>query len=220
MVPERFEPSTGLGRAGNVLPYVVVAPECTATKEKENDRDKIRSSARRGQRAHQDVDTRCSRRREGAPATGPRGIHALHLQACRGDARRSCRHRRDGRIGDRHQGRDHSGGGGRGHWLRHDGGAHLADRVDLPDNWKHPFRDRAAVPHGRNVGRSKRDTGAWGDPPAEIVSAWATLAGRFKRYHRQAPRAGEDQQPRASGHAGHRKSLHRDRASTTRRGSG
>ena len=53
--------------------------------------------------------------------------------------------------------------------------------VDLPDNLE-AIRAaiEQAVPHGRNVGRSKRDTGSWGDPPAEIVSAWATLAGRFK----------------------------------------
>ena len=53
--------------------------------------------------------------------------------------------------------------------------------ADLPDNLE-AIRSaiERAVPHGRNVGRSRRDTGAWGDPPAEIVSAWATLAGRFK----------------------------------------
>ncbi len=53
--------------------------------------------------------------------------------------------------------------------------------VDLPDNLE-AIRSaiEQAVPHGRNVGRSKRDTGSWGDPPAEIVGAWATLADRFK----------------------------------------
>jgi tRNA-splicing ligase RtcB len=53
--------------------------------------------------------------------------------------------------------------------------------VDLPDNLE-AIRSaiEQAVPHGRTVGRNKRDKGAWGDPPAEIVTAWATLADRFK----------------------------------------
>jgi tRNA-splicing ligase RtcB len=45
-----------------------------------------------------------------------------------------------------------------------------------------------AVPHGRSVGRSKRDTGSWGDPPAPIVEAWATLAARFQRITDKYPR--------------------------------
>lgn len=51
---------------------------------------------------------------------------------------------------------------------------------DLPDSLE---RIRSAieraVPHGREVGRGKRDTGAWGDPPPAIVEAWATLTERF-----------------------------------------
>jgi tRNA-splicing ligase RtcB len=45
-----------------------------------------------------------------------------------------------------------------------------------------------AVPHGRVVGRSKRDNGSWGNPPAEIVEAWATLAARFQRITDKYPR--------------------------------
>ncbi|MCB9633876.1 MAG: RtcB family protein [Sandaracinus sp.] len=39
----------------------------------------------------------------------------------------------------------------------------------------------AAVPHGRTVSRStKRDRGAWGDPPAPVADAWASkLASEF-----------------------------------------
>src|ERR1700728_764007 len=33
-----------------------------------------------------------------------------------------------------------------------------------------------AVPHGREVGRGKRDVGSWGAAPPAIVEAWATLA--------------------------------------------
>jgi tRNA-splicing ligase RtcB len=53
--------------------------------------------------------------------------------------------------------------------------------MDLPENLE-AIRSaiEQAVPHGRTVGRNKRDKGAWGDPPLEIVAAWATLADRFK----------------------------------------
>jgi tRNA-splicing ligase RtcB len=45
-----------------------------------------------------------------------------------------------------------------------------------------------AVPHGRVVGRGKRDNGSWGNPPPEIVEAWATLAARFERITDKYPR--------------------------------
>src|SRR5687768_2027932 len=80
---------------------------------------------------------------------------------------------------------------------------------DLPDNLE-GIRSaiEQAVPHGRDVGRSKRDKGSWGDPPPEIVSAWATLAERFKRITDKYPRL-EDEQPRPSRHARHRQPFHR-----------
>ena len=60
---------------------------------------------------------------------------------------------------------------------------------DLPDNLE-GIRSaiEQAVPHGRSVGRGKRDQGSWGDPPAEIVAAWATLAERFARITAKHPR--------------------------------
>jgi tRNA-splicing ligase RtcB len=60
---------------------------------------------------------------------------------------------------------------------------------DLPDNLE-AIRSaiEQAVPHGRVVGRSKRDNGSWGDPPAPIVEAWATLAQRFERLCDKHPR--------------------------------
>src|SRR6201996_3698239 len=45
-----------------------------------------------------------------------------------------------------------------------------------------------AVPVGRSVGRGKRDTGSWGDPPPEVVAAWATLVDRFDRITARYPR--------------------------------
>jgi tRNA-splicing ligase RtcB len=60
---------------------------------------------------------------------------------------------------------------------------------DLPDNLegiRHAIEQ--AVPHGRDVGRGKRDKGSWGDPPAEIVAAWSTLAERFKRITDKYPK--------------------------------
>jgi tRNA-splicing ligase RtcB len=60
---------------------------------------------------------------------------------------------------------------------------------DLPDNLE-AIRSaiEQAVPHGRVVGRGKRDNGSWGDPPTPIVEAWATLAQRFERLCDKHPR--------------------------------
>jgi len=60
---------------------------------------------------------------------------------------------------------------------------------DLPDNLEGiRCAIEQAVPHGRDVGRGKRDKGSWGDPPAAIVEAWATLAARFQRITDKYPR--------------------------------
>ncbi|MCT2400419.1 RtcB family protein [Novosphingobium mangrovi (ex Huang et al. 2023)] len=60
---------------------------------------------------------------------------------------------------------------------------------DLPDSLE-GIRSaiEQAVPHGRSVGRGKRDHGSWGAPPAGIVEAWATLAVRFERLCDKHPR--------------------------------
>ena len=60
---------------------------------------------------------------------------------------------------------------------------------DLPDNLA-GIRSaiEAAVPHGRDVGRGKRDKGSWGDPPPAVVDAWAKLAERFGRIVARYPR--------------------------------
>lgn len=60
---------------------------------------------------------------------------------------------------------------------------------DLPDNLE-GIRSaiEQAVPHGRDVGRGKRDKGSWGDPPVAIVEAWATLAQRFERIVEKYPK--------------------------------
>ncbi|MGC3971142.1 MAG: RtcB family protein [Pirellulales bacterium] len=60
---------------------------------------------------------------------------------------------------------------------------------DLPDNLEGVRSAiEQAVPHGREVGRGKRDNGSWGSPPAAIVEAWATLAARFQRITDKYPR--------------------------------
>lgn len=53
--------------------------------------------------------------------------------------------------------------------------------ADLPDNL-HGLRSaiEQAVPHGRSSTRSKRDKGAWHEPPADVDAHWAQLATRFK----------------------------------------
>jgi len=61
--------------------------------------------------------------------------------------------------------------------------------ADLPDNLEGVRSAiEQAVPHGRNVGRGKRDKGSWGDPSPEISAAWGTLAERFKRITDKYPR--------------------------------
>lgn len=60
---------------------------------------------------------------------------------------------------------------------------------DLPDNLEGiRAAIEQAVPHGRSVNRGARDTGSWGDPPAAIVEAWATLAARFQLLTDKHPR--------------------------------
>jgi len=63
---------------------------------------------------------------------------------------------------------------------------HAADLPDTLEGIRSAIEQ--AVPHGRDVGRGKRDKGSWGDPPAEIVAAWATLAERFKRITQKYPK--------------------------------
>ncbi len=60
---------------------------------------------------------------------------------------------------------------------------------DLPDNLA-GIRSaiEAAVPHGRDMGRAKRDKGSWGDPPRAAVDAWASLATRFGQIVAKYPR--------------------------------
>src|SRR5688500_12278989 len=63
---------------------------------------------------------------------------------------------------------------------------HAADLPDSLEAIRHAIEQ--AVPHGRDVGRGKRDKGSWGDPPAEIVVAWASLAERFRRIVEKYPK--------------------------------
>jgi tRNA-splicing ligase RtcB len=60
---------------------------------------------------------------------------------------------------------------------------------DLPDNLE-AIRSaiEAAVPHGRSVGRGRRDTGSWGDPQEDIIDAWTPLSARFSRITDKYPR--------------------------------
>lgn len=61
--------------------------------------------------------------------------------------------------------------------------------ADLPDSLE-AIRAaiERAVPAGRKVGRGNRDTGCWGEPPAEIVAAWSTLAERFAAITAKYPK--------------------------------
>ncbi len=61
--------------------------------------------------------------------------------------------------------------------------------ADLPDNLG-PMRSaiEQAVPHGRSIGRGRRDKGAWGTPPAHVDSAWKDLVEPFARIVEKYPR--------------------------------
>ena len=60
---------------------------------------------------------------------------------------------------------------------------------DLPENLDAILHAiERAVPHGRKVGRGKRDTGSWGDPPEEITEAWAPLAENFAALTTKYPK--------------------------------
>ena len=60
--------------------------------------------------------------------------------------------------------------------------------ADLPDTLA-PLRTalEQAVPHGRRVGRGKRDTGSWAVPPEAATRAWADLAPDFDRITDRHP---------------------------------
>ncbi|WP_424361695.1 RtcB family protein [Methylocystis parvus] len=60
---------------------------------------------------------------------------------------------------------------------------------DLPDTLA-PLRAalEKAVPHGRTVGRDKRDKGAWGELPEATVEAWSALDEGFKRIVDKHPK--------------------------------
>lgn len=53
---------------------------------------------------------------------------------------------------------------------------------DLPDNLA-ALRSaiERAVPHGRTVGRGRRDKGSWDTPPQRTVEGWSTLSEDFRR---------------------------------------
>ncbi len=60
--------------------------------------------------------------------------------------------------------------------------------TDLPDNL---FAIRssieAAVPHGRSVGRGKRDVGSWGQAPDDVLAKWALLHDDFELLCERTP---------------------------------
>jgi tRNA-splicing ligase RtcB len=60
---------------------------------------------------------------------------------------------------------------------------------DLPDNLA-PLRAaiERAVPHGRSVGRGRRDEGSWENPPPEADAAWSLLVDDFKIITDKYPR--------------------------------
>jgi tRNA-splicing ligase RtcB len=66
------------------------------------------------------------------------------------------------------------------------------DSKDLPDSLL-PLRTaiEKAVPHGRTVGRGRRDVGSWGSPPESALAAWKALAPGFDRIAAKQPKVKE-----------------------------
>ena len=60
---------------------------------------------------------------------------------------------------------------------------------DLPDSLA-PIRSaiEKAVPHGRSVGRGRRDPGSWGTPPEGVGEAWKDLAPGLERIEKAHPK--------------------------------
>jgi len=60
--------------------------------------------------------------------------------------------------------------------------------ADLPDHL-HPLRSaiERAIPHGRTVGRGKRDEGSWEHPPQLVNTLWAELLPGFRRIVEKYP---------------------------------
>ncbi|WP_442888555.1 RtcB family protein [Accumulibacter sp.] len=60
--------------------------------------------------------------------------------------------------------------------------------ADLPDNL-HGLRSAIenAVPHGRTVGRGRRDEGSWENPPESVNALWGQLLPRFQRLVEKTP---------------------------------
>ncbi|GHT91281.1 RNA-splicing ligase RtcB [Betaproteobacteria bacterium] len=60
--------------------------------------------------------------------------------------------------------------------------------TDLPDSLA-ALRSaiERTVPHGREISRSKRDSGAWGDTPASVDAMWSALLPGFNRITEKYP---------------------------------
>ena len=63
---------------------------------------------------------------------------------------------------------------------------------DLPDKL-HPLRSaiERAIPHGRTIGRGRRDEGSWENPPELVNVLWAELLPGFRRIIEKYPRLKE-----------------------------
>ena len=59
---------------------------------------------------------------------------------------------------------------------------------ELPDSLEAMRRQiERRIPHGRSFTRSKRDTGSWGDAPADVLDKWLGLSAGFQRLCEKHP---------------------------------
>ena len=178
----------------------------------------------RGTGADQGLDARRAVRGRGARSSSRTSPACPSSTVGRGDARRALGHGRDGRQRDRDQGRDHPGRGGRGHRLRHDGGAdHAARRRPARRPARHARRaSSAAVPHGRTASGGTRRHGRVARPARRRSDGVGGAAAGLRRgIVAQAPELGPRQVTvAAAGHARHAATTSSRCASTRRTASG
>ena len=162
------------------------------------------------------MDQGCAGGGGGASAAGERRAAAVHPSPRGGDAGRALGAGRHRRRGDPLPRRDRAGGGRRGHRLRHDGGAHLADLAPASrlagvaagfDRAGGAARPHRQGPGGARPRRLARPA-AGGDPRLESLRARWRLAGAGPEDdRRQTPEAGERHGAAPPRHARHRQPL-------------
>ena len=148
--------------------------------------------------------------RAGEAAAREHRAYAVRALAPGRDAGRARRQGRDRGLGDRDQGRDHPGGGGRGHRLRHDGRADHAQgerSAGIAGEAARAHRARRAAWIGD--GSRPRAPGFLGQHAGLGAYALGRARGASRRHRREVPAPEDQGAAQAARNAGRRQPLHR-----------